>query len=499
LSEEKTRTDGTSPAAVTEEASPTQSAAPASDRERANEERLRNWREERARQAEAERQERLKIYEEERQQRLKKLQLEQEQRIADAKARREVEIAAETEAVRERVLRKLPSREALDDAKREILQRRQRQRRAIAWSFMRFVVLPTVLTALYLYLVSTPLYEARSVFAVQTSAEKGGNEISGVIGTTVLSESVKDAFMLREYIESREMMKRLNEEHSFMEAFRSDQMDPIARLYTSNFLQIDEYHYYRRRVHATVDIQQGILRLFVQALGAEETRRISSTILSNAEAHLNQISTVISNQQIALIQQAVLAAEDRLKQAHRNIIELQVERNLIDMLRRRGGQELREEVSAMYQALRNLENRRLSAVRERDALVAAEDSDPARLEQLTAQIAILDEGIADGRSKLVNEEGGGVFNRRRIDLEYATLDKEIALKAWESTLTSLERARETALEQRRYIAVVVPPENPSNPTIPNKLKSVIVVFLVLLGLYVLGSLLSASLRQHGRV
>jgi len=458
------------------------------DRKAADDERIAKWREERLKKAEAERQERLDQF-----------NADKEKRIAEARAKREAELAAEAEALREQALKRLPSPESLEDARQVILERRRQQRRALAWNFGRFVVVPTVLAALYLYLIATPVYEARSVFTVQTSSNQETNEFAGVIGTMVLSDSVKDAFMLRDFIQSRNMMRRLMDELDYIDQFRSAQMDPLGRLYTSDFLQLDEYGYYRRLVHATVDIQQGLLRLYVQGLSAEQARQVSVSILTHAEDHLNQLSSKIIDQEISLIQESVAAAEDRLKQAHRNVIDLQVQRNLTDMQMRRGGTELREQITEMYQTIREYDVMRMDIEREITALSAASEPNAARIEELQALKADVESKTEEVRTRLVDEEGGGLLNRRRSNLEFADLEREIARKAWESSLSSLENARVSALERRRYIVVVVPPENPPIATIPNRLKGVVIVFLVLFGLYVLGSLMWASLREHGRV
>jgi capsular polysaccharide transport system permease protein len=230
-----------------------------------------------------------------------------------------------------------------------------------------------------------------------------------------------------------------------MSHFASSEMDILTRFQSPLGMNQDPYRYYLERVRVAVDVQEGILRLYVQARTPEDALRFGNAILAAAEAHVNRFSDKISEDQINSLTRDVQNAERQVADARRSLAVVQA---------RRGELAPEQAATAIYQLISNLELQRAEAQRERDTLLNQGLTDSPLLPRLSARVQELTAQIAEQRQRLINP-GGGSLQRTLNEFENASTRKEIAQARWESTLKTLEQSYLRILEQRRYFVVVV--------------------------------------------
>jgi capsular polysaccharide transport system permease protein len=339
----------------------------------------------------------------------------------------------------------LPDESALDEARVAIIERRQIRWRLIVGRVLVFVAIPLLAVLLYIGLIATPLYQGEAIFTVQTSSDSSSSPTAGLFAITAGSAGVADAFKAREFILSRPMMEQMEERHGFLSHFASSKVDPLTRFNGPFGLNREPYDYYRKRVRVAVDVQEGILRLYVQARTPEDAVRFGNAILAAAEAHVNAFSEKISADQISALSRDVEGAERQVAETRRSLAAVQA---------RRGELSPEQSATAIYQLISNLELQLAEGKRERDALLEQGLTDSPLLPRLNARVDELTSQIAEQRRRLVNP-GGGSLATTVNEFETASSRKEIAQARWQSTLNTLQQAYLRILEQRRYFVIVV--------------------------------------------
>ncbi len=385
-------------------------------------------------------------------------------------------------AERSEAAQRLPDELSVEDARLAIIQRRQFRWRAILRRTLLFLVLPLLAVLLYISLIATKTYQGEAIFTVQTSAQSAPAPNAGIFAIGTGNSTIADAFKAREFILSRPMMDHMEQRHGFMSHFAAPQMDPLQRYRSPLGINGDPFAYYRKRVRVAVDVQEGLLRLYVQARTAEDATRFGNAILAAAERHVNAFSDKISEDQINALTQDVQNSERQVAETRRSLAAVQA---------RRGDISPAQTATAVYQLISSLELQLAEAERERNGLLDQGLTDSPLLPRLTARVQELRSQISEQRQRLANPAGGSLV-RTLNEFETATARKEIAQARWESTMTTLQQAYLRILEQRRYFVIVV---GMSVAAFPKVRDTLVIAWPILLFLAVLYGLVFA-LRRH---
>lgn len=330
---------------------------------------------------------------------------------------------------------------SLEQARLDILTRRRERWHRLLGRLALFGALPLLIVFLYVKLAATPLYQGEAVFTVQTSTESAPSPTAGLFSVGGANSTIADAFKAREFILSRPMMNYMQQRYGFLDHFRSAKMDPLSRLGENG----DPYNYYLKRVKVAVDVQEGILRLYVQARTPQDATRFGNGILAAAETHVNDMSRKITNDQMSALTQDVQEAEQQVAESGRSLAAVQA---------RRGEFNPEQSATAVYQLISQLELQQSEAQRQRNSLLDQGLTNSPLLPQLEARMSELKAQIAEQRQRLVNPNGTSL-STTLSEFQGATARKEIAQARWQSALNTLQQAYLRTLEERRYFVVIV--------------------------------------------
>lgn len=376
----------------------------------------------------------------------------------------------------------LPDNLSIADARLAILERRRLNWQKLLRRFALFVLVPLFSVLFYIWAFATPLYQGEAIFTVQTSADSAPSPNAGLFALGGAGSTIGDAFKAREFILSRPMMEHMEKRHGFMSHFASG-MDWLTRYRSPLGLNRDAFAYYQKRVRVAVDVQEGILRLYVQARTPQDAVRFGNAILAAAENHVNEFSDKISDDQIRALTDDVQNAEKQVAESRRSLAAVQA---------RRGDLSPEQTATGIYQLISNLEVQRAEAEQERNSLLSQGLIDSPLLPGLTARVTQLASQIAEQRRRLVNPGGSSVQNSAN-EYENAAARKEIAHARWESTLNTLQQAYLRVLEQRRYFVLIVGMSVASFP----KVRDILAItwpILLLLGLAYAGVIFGRRTR-----
>ncbi len=376
---------------------------------------------------------------------------------------------------------------ALEDMRLAILERRSIRLRDIVRRLMIYVATPVLAVLLYVVLVATPLYEGEAVFTVQTSTNSASSPSAGMFAIAGANSTISDAFKAREFILSRPMMEHMQERYGFLDHFASVEMDPITRYRNALGYNRDPFDYYLKRVAVGVDVQEGILRLSVEARTKQDAIRFGNGILAAAEQHVNNSSDKIGTDQIAALTRDVQQAEMQVATSRRSLASVQA---------RRGDLSPEQTTTAVYQLISSLELQLAETDRQRNALMSEGLTNSPLLPSLESRSRELRSQIAAQRNRLVNP-GGGSIARTVNEYEGALSRKEIAQARWESTLNTLQQAYLQVLQQRRYFVIVVGMSAGAFASVRDLIMIAVPILLLMALLYALFFIVRRARRDGG--
>ncbi|HHX89471.1 MAG TPA: capsule biosynthesis protein [Paracoccus sp.] len=372
----------------------------------------------------------------------------------------------------------------------DIVRRRRRRLALLGARLAVFVMLPTLLAAWYFYMIATPLYATQTEFVIQqadSQASPGvGGGLGGLFSGTGLATS-QDSVTVQSYLQSREAMLRLDQDHGFKAHFQAESMDPLRRLATDT---TDEaaYRLYRRMVQISYDPTEGIIKMEVIAASPETSAQFSRALIQYAEEQVDQLTQRLRAQQMSDATESFERAEERMVAAQMRVLELQESFQVLSS---------EVEVTLLTQQITTLETQlnqeRLSLA----DLLANSRPNAARVQQVERRIGALEGQIQAMRSSLTQGEGGGA-SLARVQRELVMAEADVATRQLmlANSMQQLEAARIEANRQVRYLSMGVSPVAPDESTHPRRFENTALAFLVFAGIYLMISMTVSILREQ---
>ena len=434
-----------------------------SDAQKKEAERIEKWRAERAAVAAAAKAERIE-----------KAETEKEQRVLKAAEERKNQLSLEEKERTEKAAALLPDASELADI-RQNLRHEQRQRRVFSFiQMLIFVIAPTIVTAWYVTFVAVPLYEARSVVTIATPGRPQDAGLPGMLGSMMPQSNMNEAFMAKEFINSLAMMQLMEKGEGLLSYYSSPEMDPLQRLRDLPLLQIESSSYYRRYIRTSVNIQTGLLTLYVNARTPKDAKRFSLAILKHAETKIRALSRALFQEQILENEGAVKRARGALEDARGDLIRLQISSGYANP---------RESVAEVYTAISTLEGELLNLQGQIDNTVMLGQEDSRQMEQLVERKSTLENRVEQQRLRLISSDKGKSLNEILADFEFSIVQQEIAEQTWAAALVSLDSARNAAALGLSQFQVVVPPNTSLVAAHPNRIKTTLLAFLAFFSMF----------------
>lgn len=357
----------------------------------------------------------------------------------------------------------------------------------IKYSFIAWVILPTLVALLYYSIIATPQYVVESRFVVRSNQQSSQTDLLGALGSfTGQGSSSADAYILKSYIHSPSLINMVAKEVNIEDAFNNE-VDPFSRLGT-NVREDDLLDYWTQQVKADYDSTSGIMDLSVNAFTAEDAFKIASIILENSEKLINTLSTKARKDSLELALTEVNNAENRLAQARESITAFRNQHQAIDPAKT---------AEAAVGTINALKTELARAEAELISLRSYARSNAPAVKALETKVAGLKRQISNEENSTASGAPGDAAITSLLDeYEKLAVEHEFAGKLYESTLTSLEAARVEANKQQRYLAVFVPPQKPAEATEPKIILSTLTILFAAFLLWGIGSITAESVKDH---
>lgn len=375
--------------------------------------------------------------------------------------------------------------ESIRAIQRDVVRRRRRNFALLVTRLCFFILLPTLLAGYYFYSVATPMYATKSEVIIQT-ADGGGVAGGGFFAGTGMATQ-QDSLAVQGYLQSREAMLRLDEEHGFISHYQQDHIDPVRRL-PADATNEKAYKFYKRNIRISYDTTEGIIKLEVIAADPQTSQDFALALIGYAEEENDRLTIRKRETQMSASREYLADAERQMREAQQEFLKLQKQKAIFDPTAETG--RVMGQVSTFET---ELTEKRLSL----QQLLSNPDPSPARVNGLRADIARLEGIIEELRASLIEEiDGAESLASISAELMIAEMNMETRQSMVTAALEEMESARVEANRQTRFLAMSVHPILPDEAAYPRAFENTVLTLLVFSGIYLMISITASVLREQ---
>ena len=357
------------------------------------------------------------------------------------------------------------------------------RRRAVRWAVL---FLPTLLAALYFFVVASDQYRSEARFVVRSAARP---EMPGGLSFLVqlgVASSQDDSFVVQEFMTSRDAIEKLKGKLPLRSMFDREGADFLAR-YPSILYGPEEekfYRYFQRMVSVILTDKTGISTLRVRAFRPEEAQQIAQVLLSLGEDFVNRINQRMRTDTVANSEAELQLAQARLIDAQTALTGFRNRELIVDPTRN---------AAALADLIAQL-SADLGATQAQITEMKIGSAASPQLIGLQRKAGALEEQIARERARIAGNKEG--LATRIAAYERLSLEREFASKMLGSAETELARARTEANRQSLYLERVVNPQLADYSTYPKRIASTLTVAAANILLVLIGWLIFSGIREH---
>ncbi len=350
---------------------------------------------------------------------------------------------------------------------------------------LALLFLPTLLAALYFFLIASDQYESEARFVVRSAARP---EMPGGLSFLVqlgVARSQDDSFAVQEFMTSRDAIDKLRESLPLLAMFDRDGADLLAR-YPSVFYGPEEerfYRYFQRMVSVIHTDKTGISTLRVRAFRAEDAEQIAKALLTLGEGLVNRINQRLRTDMVANSLSELGVAQGRLIDAQTALTAFRNRELMIDPVRN----------AVALAELIGLLSGELGATQAQISEMKVGSAASPQLQGLQRKAGALEEQINRERARIAGDKG---LAPRIAAFERLTLEREFANRLVSSAEKELAQARTEANRQSLYLERVVNPHRADYSTYPRRIASTLTVAAANILLVLIGWLIFSGIREH---
>ena len=328
--------------------------------------------------------------------------------------------------------------------------RKNREKKIIALG----LGIPLLLSFVYFYGIGRNRYFVKSEVVVRKPQDSSpaGLNIGTLIGGGNQS-SLEDARYLRTYLESPQVLKDLENQFDFRQAYSKKGLDLFAGL-SNNASREIAHNFYRRQVSVQLDENSGVIRVTSLGFDPTDATTLNLFLLKQAEKFVNDLNQEIYKKQLGFAENQVTENLEKVKLASETLQKFQRSQEVLSAS---------SEAQVAGSLIAALESE-LAKQKVQLAILRRRFVDPQapEIRQVEDQIQGLTKQIQQERSASVSPIGR---NLPAESAKLAGLESDLKFKSelYKASLTAAETTRVDSLRQARFLAVLAEPLKPDDP------------------------------------
>ena len=350
--------------------------------------------------------------------------------------------------------------------------------------FLIVFVLPLLLFSAYLLFIASDRYESLASATITEEKPATASIDLTMLGVTNAA-SDKDSLILKEFIESKDMLVFLDQRLRIKEHVTDPSIDFYSSLDPEATLE--EFHeYYLWLVSVNYDTTSKLIRFGVQGFDGEFAHSLLKLIVERSQQFIDRINEQITREQLRFFDREIADSEARLKLAKEALIAFQRQNRLMTT---------EGESATVMATIQTLEQGLAQKQSDLSARLQVLDRSAPQLQTLQLEITALESQIASAKERLAGASDTSIseldaqFREIQLNLEFVT-------NIYKSNLTALEQARLEAARRLKFLIVVSQPSIPERAEYPRRAYLMVTVGVVLMILFFVVSLTMAIIREH---
>jgi len=349
------------------------------------------------------------------------------------------------------------------------------------------VLLMALATSVYWVLIASDRYvsQANVIIRSTDSINAPAFDLS-MLMSGISNVSHSDQLLLREYLLSVDMLKKLDAKLDLRSHYSDKRRDIVSRMWFKDGPLEWFYRHYLSRVSVEYDDYAGVLRVSVQAYDDKMAQAIADMLVHEGERYMNHLGHELAETQVDFLVQQVGLAQQRFQEASRELLAFQNQKGLLSPAA------TAESINAI---IANLENQRTQLQTQLTSLPKTLDPQHPNIIMLKQSLAAVDRQIAQEKARLATPSGK-TLNASMEEAHRLQMAVSFTQDIYKASLTALEKGRIDATRMLNKVSILQAPTLPEYPMEPRRIYNTIVTLLFAGALIGLLKLLEGIVRDH---
>lgn len=360
-------------------------------------------------------------------------------------------------------------------------------KRKTIFAYFLSVIFPIVVITTYLLVFAQKRYAVDSTLVVKQVGEVNRNVSTGIGALLgVSNSSAEDAYFLQSFVESRDLIEKLDTKLNLREEFYGSGLDPVFNL-SVNATKEDFLEHFKKRVKITYDTQTGLMHLNTQGFSPEFSLKLNQEILSESDQYINDLSRGIASDQYKFAEAQFEEVSKKLAESREDLLAYQNKNEMYDP---------QAQAVAVAQIVNGLQVNLAQLQTEERNLLSYLNATAPQVVAIRSQISALHKQIDKEKSKLTSQHNPNKLNKNAADFEELKAKVEFSTDLYKIALTSLESARLESVRKLKKVVVITSPRLPEEALYPRVFYIVISSFLLFNIFFGIAMLISTIIREH---
>ena len=295
--------------------------------------------------------------------------------------------------------------------------RLHRRHYGMAISFILMVIIPVLLSAVYIYTRASDQYASYVGFSVRSESAPSPADVLGGLGSLVgvTSSSTSDTDILYKFIQSRDLVERVNARIDLREVWSKAPGDPIFGFNGGPSLE-DLVEEWERKVRIHYD--SGMIDLRILAFDPVDAQTIANAILEEGGILINQLNDIAREDALRYARDELDRAQDRLREARQEVTEFRNRYQLVDPV---------ADVQGQIGVVTSLQQQLAEQLVGLGLLQANAQPEDPRIGQAELRIQVIRDQIEAERQKFGSTGGEEALSDVVGQFEILTVDRQFAV------------------------------------------------------------------------
>jgi len=359
----------------------------------------------------------------------------------------------------------------------------------VTWALF---VIPVALATLFYTVVAADRYASVAVVSVRdvassTSMATSTTSVASLLGGAGgASLSLVDTFFVQNYIQSSDLLLKLDKRFNLRAHYSAPRWDLLYRL-SADAKREDFLDYFRNRVRVTLDETSGLLTIEAQGFEPAFAQKLAQAVVEDTEAVLNENAHRVARERWTFAEQEVERTAKKQAKARADLLAFQTQHRLLDPMSQATAN------STLTAALQATQAKQEADLKAAEAYLS---EDSLQVRSLRGQLEATKAQIEVERLRATGTVDGAQLPALASQYQNLLALTGFADDEHKMALTTAEQARMDTVRKLKALMVLEPATLPDLATYPHRFVDWLTVVAVCGMIFTIVRLAMATIREH---